>query len=68
MRDTAPAEPNEATWQRVRDRIEAARPAPQRRSRRPWVSVAVIAASIIVVRRRSIRRLEIAARRPMGSW
>ena len=49
LRDTAPPEPSEATWQLVRDRIDAARPAPQRRSRRPWLAAAVIAASVVLV-------------------
>jgi hypothetical protein len=45
LRDTAPAEPSEATWQSVRERIKAV---PQPRSRRPWLAAAVIAASVVL--------------------
>jgi anti-sigma factor RsiW len=48
LRDTAPAEPGEKAWQETRARIEAQRPVNVPRFRRPWLTAAVVAASIVL--------------------
>jgi hypothetical protein len=47
LRDTTPAEPSEAAWQQVRERIDAHRPVPARR--RPWLAVGLVAASVLIL-------------------
>lgn len=49
LRDTAPAEPSDAAWQMARTRIEAQRPVPVSRFRRPWLAAAVVAASVVLI-------------------
>jgi hypothetical protein len=43
LKDTAPAEPTEATWQEMQGRIDAHRPRP---ARRPWLAIGAVAAGV----------------------
>jgi anti-sigma factor RsiW len=47
LRDTTPAEPSEAAWQQVRERIEFQRSVPA--LRRHWHTVGLVAASVLIL-------------------
>lgn len=48
LADTRPAEPSESAWQKMRESIDADRPAP-RRSRMPWIAAAIAASILLLI-------------------